>query len=67
MCLEYHKGYPCVYKAIRCQEGYCSNCVIYLSKSQDWEWLNTNIRIHNPRKPKRYESLAHSEELATIT
>jgi len=29
MCLEYHKGQPCVYKPILCQEGYCSECDIY--------------------------------------
>ncbi len=29
--LEYHKGEPCVYKAVLCQEGYCSECAIYLN------------------------------------
>jgi hypothetical protein len=27
--LEYHKGQPCVYSPVFCQEGYCSECAIY--------------------------------------
>ena len=30
--LEYHKGSPCVYTPIFCQEGFCSTCEIYLKK-----------------------------------
>ena len=26
--LEFHKGQPCVYKSLLCQEGYCSECII---------------------------------------
>jgi hypothetical protein len=32
MNLEYHKGSFCVYTPIFCQEGYCSNCEIYVKK-----------------------------------
>jgi len=27
-----HKGQPCRYKSITCEEGYCNKCPIYL----DW-------------------------------
>ena len=29
MCLEYHKGRPCVNEPILCQEGYCFKCSIH--------------------------------------
>ena len=64
MHVDYHKGYPCVYKAILCQEGYCSNCAIYLEKSQDW--TNEKAGVKNQRKTKRAKSIAHSRELALI-
>jgi hypothetical protein len=28
----YHKGSPCLYKDIICQEGYCFNCVVHIEK-----------------------------------
>ena len=31
--LEFHKGSPCVYKAILCQEGWCSECFIFQKHS----------------------------------
>ena len=31
--LEYHKGQPCVFKPILCQEGFCSECIIGLEQS----------------------------------
>jgi hypothetical protein len=31
--LEYHKGQPCVFKPLLCQEGYCSECIICLEQS----------------------------------
>ena len=52
MNLEYHKGYPCVYETILCQEGYCSNCVIYLEKSWIYGWLNEEVRTKNTSKIK---------------
>ena len=67
MNAEYHKGYPCVYKAILCQEGYCSGCAIYLEKSQGWVWFSEDARVKNPRKTKRSESKAYSGELAVVT
>ena len=66
MNVEYHKGYPCVYKAILCQEGYCSDCAIYLEKSQGLDWVNEETRVKNPRKTKRSESIAYSDELAMV-
>lgn len=33
MYLEYHKGQPCVYKPILCQEGYCFKCAIFYQSS----------------------------------
>ena len=64
MNMDYHKGYPCVYKAILCQEGYCSDCGIYLEKSRGWVIEETNVK--NPRKIKRSKSIAHSRELAVV-
>ncbi len=29
---EYHKGQECVFKPLLCQEGFCSDCFIYLEK-----------------------------------
>lgn len=31
--LEYHKGQPCVFKPLLCQEGFCCECIIYLEQS----------------------------------
>ena len=64
MNMDYHKGYPCVYKAIYCQEGYCSDCAIYLEKSQGW--VNEETSVKNPRKTKRSKSITHSRELAVV-
>lgn len=30
--LEYHKGTFCIYTSIFCQEGYCSQCEIFLRR-----------------------------------
>jgi|WetSurMetagenome_2_1015567.scaffolds.fasta_scaffold97025_2 hypothetical protein len=30
--LDNHKGHSCVFKAILCQEGFCSNCAIYFEE-----------------------------------
>ncbi len=45
--LQYHKGSPCVFSSIFCQEGYCSECAIYLDYSaktisEEKEFLNPN-------------------------
>ena len=32
--LEYHKGELCAHSAILCQEGFCSECIIFLEKRQ---------------------------------
>ena len=64
MNMNYHKGYPCVYKAILCQEGYCSDCAIYLEKSQGW--VNEETTVKNLRKTKRLKSIAHSREVAMV-
>ncbi len=31
--VENHKGQPCVVKPLLCQEGFCSECFIYLEKT----------------------------------
>ena len=31
--LECHKGQPCNLKPIFCQEGFCSECIIYLEQA----------------------------------
>jgi hypothetical protein len=31
--LEYHKGQPCVFKPLLCQEGFCSECIICIEQS----------------------------------
>jgi len=31
--LEYHKGSFCIYTPRFCQEGYCSQCYIYVQRS----------------------------------
>ncbi len=66
MNMEYHKGYPCVYKAILCQEGYCSDCAIYLEKSRGWDWVNEETWVKNTRKIKRSKSITYSDELAVV-
>jgi DNA-binding CsgD family transcriptional regulator len=32
---EYHKGRPCIYKDITCQEGWCTECMIPLDTGED--------------------------------
>ncbi len=32
--LEYHKGEFCAYGSVLCQEGYCSECIIYFERDQ---------------------------------
>ena len=61
MNIEYHKGYPCVFKAILCQEGYCSDCAIYLEETQDW--VNEETSIKNIVEEKWSKSIAYSREL----
>ena len=51
---EYHKGYPCVFKPILCQEGFCSECAIYLGKSLSIDMTNLEqIRTDDSRKNMR--------------
>ena len=33
LLIENHKGQPCWIKPITCQEGYCSECQIYLDRT----------------------------------
>jgi hypothetical protein len=35
--LEYHKGQQCVHRNLYCQEGYCSECQVYLDLNLDKE------------------------------
>jgi hypothetical protein len=32
VAIQYHKGQPCVYSSVFCQEGFCSECEI----CQNW-------------------------------
>ena len=47
MCQEYHKGQPCVYKPILCQEGYCSECDIYYQSLQPIR-IGNRLRFDKP-------------------
>ena len=38
--LAYHKGYFCINTFIFCQEGYCSECEIYLNKASRTKKIN---------------------------
>ena len=55
MCLEYHKGQPCVYKPILCQEGYCSECGVYYRSLLHSESLNEDDDEKNLSKVKNLE------------
>jgi hypothetical protein len=37
VAIQYHKGQPCVYSSVFCQEGFCSECEI----CQNW-----NLKLH---------------------
>lgn len=56
MQLNYNKGKPCLYKAILCQEGYCSGCYIYREKSQ-FNLFSSSIRLDNTESPE--QSITH--------
>jgi len=66
MCVEYHKGYPCVYKPILCQEGYCSDCAVYLEKSRGRAWVDEEIDVGNPNKVTRAKSAVSPREAAVV-
>lgn len=38
---NYHKGSNCFYKPILCQEGWCSNCIIYRENA-----IETSLSVH---------------------
>jgi ferredoxin len=48
--LQYHKGSFCVYKSIFCQEGYCSNCEVYLRESYAAKTTGDHDGWRNVRK-----------------
>ncbi len=35
--LQCHKGQPCLYSPVLCQEGYCSDCAIYIERFSSME------------------------------
>jgi hypothetical protein len=39
--LEYHKGSFCIYSSVFCQEGYCSDCSVYLKMSAAAKFVNS--------------------------
>ena len=45
-----HKGTFCVYKSIFCQEGYCSDCEIYLRQCSTAKTTDFNIGLRNIHK-----------------
>ena len=60
MNMEYHKGYPCVYKPILCQEGFCSNCAVYFEKSKGKACVieKTSVDAANNKATAVYFSLS---------
>ena len=50
--IEYHKGSFCVYSAIFCQEGYCSECEIYLKRSLATKQVDRYEVVKSQRAPK---------------
>ncbi len=63
---EYHKGDPCVYKPILCQEGYCSGCAIHLEKSAGWEFPDGDDRVDHPAEARSHGLIVSSRELAVV-
>jgi hypothetical protein len=56
--LEHHKGSPCIYSSRFCQEGYCSGCDVYLSKS-----LSIELKKRQPgmsMEKEKYLKLEHA-------
>ncbi len=51
--LEYHKGSFCVYSTIFCQEGYCSECGIYLRKLSSTGQVKGYVGKPVSLKPRR--------------
>ena len=47
MCMDFHKGMPCVYKPILCQEGYCSECSVFHDSLQHSGLMNEHINAEN--------------------
>ena len=66
MHVEYHKGYPCVYKPILCQEGYCSDCAVYLEKSRGRAWVNEETDMVDLSKVKRAKFAVSAHEPAVV-
>jgi hypothetical protein len=46
--LEYHKGELCTINSKLCQEGFCSECIIYLERSASC--------VNSVRMPKKFSS-----------
>ena len=55
MYLGYHKGHPCIYKPILCQEGYCSECNVYYQSLLHSESVREDTADKNLRKIKTKE------------
>lgn len=52
---EYHKGEGCLFSSILCQEGYCSDCMLYLEKITSFE--TTQNQIPHSTKKQRVNDL----------
>jgi hypothetical protein len=48
--IEFHKGSPCVYKAILCQEGWCSECAIYQRRSTNLNTIRDQEILRSPQQ-----------------
>jgi hypothetical protein len=59
--LEYHKGQICNFKPIMCQEGFCSECLIYQENlSQKNRYLSGQVTT------KERERKFGSKQLVTV-
>jgi hypothetical protein len=57
---QYHKGRRCMHEVILCQEGYCSECIIYLNHAS-YKNPETKEQINS------YQSKATRGELQLVT
>jgi hypothetical protein len=51
--MEYHKGSFCEYASVFCQEGYCSECAIYLKRPL----TNKQFNHHEVAKSRKAPNL----------
>jgi hypothetical protein len=59
---QYHKGQTCKIKPVFCQEGYCSECSIYLSK---FSRLETAARLADAHLREEESAPARADNLVS--